>query len=289
LVLATLVIRRGKAVSLQALYFAGGIFGLYEAYITKVLWSPPWNTTPLRVAGISLLDTTVLVGFWHVFMSFIVPLFATEAFLLRSNRLMRCLPEKGQTFLRRPISIWIFAAVMGLWQGIAAGQWAVVSALANSLVLLVFIALWKRLTRDQAYEWQDLLPNRIEWIVLLVILLGYYLVFGFSVRADAIPGLGGQLTIWVMYAVWGTLLWLALKAAPAEAEPVRPPEFTIPPLRTWLKFMLGFGLVSLAVSQLLLPVRDMAFGVIWVMGLMTGVVALVWMTVKVLRHKPRTE
>ena len=43
---------------------------------------------------------------------------------------------------------------MGLWQGIAAGQWAVVSALANSLVLLVFIALWKRLTRDQAYEWQ---------------------------------------------------------------------------------------------------------------------------------------
>ncbi|MGD0707788.1 MAG: hypothetical protein ABSA51_04985 [Anaerolineaceae bacterium] len=48
LVLGTLVIRRGKVVSLQALYFAGGIFGLYEAYITKVLWSPPWNSTPLR-------------------------------------------------------------------------------------------------------------------------------------------------------------------------------------------------------------------------------------------------
>ena len=60
---------------------------------------------------------------------------------------------------------------------------------------------------DQAYEWQDLLPNRTEWIVLLVILLGYYLVFGFGVRADAIPGLGGQLTIWLMYAIWGTLLW----------------------------------------------------------------------------------
>jgi hypothetical protein len=280
LVLGTLVIRRGKQVSLQALYFAGGIFGLYEAYITKVLWNPPWNTTPLRVVGISLLDTVVLVGFWHVFMSFIVPLFAAELFLLRSNRLMRSLPEKWQAFLRRPIAVWVIAGVMGLWQGIAAGQYAVISALANALVLLVFIFLWKRLTRDHDYEWQDLLPNRTEWIVLLVVLLGYYLVFGFGVRAGAIPGLGGQLTIWLMYIIWGVLLWLALKTAPVEMEPVEP-AFSIPPMRTWLIFMLGFGLTSLVVSLLLLPVRDVAFGVVWVIGLLTGVVALVRMTVKV--------
>jgi len=283
LVLGTLVIRQGKQVSLQALYFAGGIFGLYEAYITKVLWSPPWNTTPLRVGGISLLDTIVLVGFWHVFMSFIIPLFVAELFLLHSNRLVRCLPEKWQAFLHRPIAIWIIAGVMGLWQGIAAGQYAVISALANALVLLVFIVLWGRLTRGHDYEWQDLLPNRTEWIVLLVILLGYYLVFGFRVRTDAIPGLGGQLTIWMMYIIWGVLLWLALKAAPVETEPVEP-AFSIPPVRTWLKFMLGFGLTSLVVSLLLLPVRDVAFGVVWVMGLITGVVALVWMTVKVLNR-----
>jgi len=288
LVLGTLVIRRSRQVSLQALYFAGGIFGLYEAYITKVLWSPPWDTTTLHVAGISVLDTVVLVGFWHAFMSFIVPLFAGELFLLRSNKLMRCLPEKWQAFLRRPAGVWVLAGVIGLWQGIAAGQYAVVSALANALVLLVFIFLWQRLTRGRAYDWQDLLPNRIEWLVLLALLAGYYLVFGFNVRADAVPGLGGQLTIWVMYAIWGTLLWLALRVAPTEAEPIEP-AFTIPPVRTWLKFMLGFGLISLVVSLLVLPVRNVAFGAIWAVVLLAGAVALVWMTVSVLKQNHRFE
>ena len=39
----------------------------------------------------------------------------------------------------------------------------------------------------------------------------------------------------------------------------------------------------------LLPVRDVAFGVVWVMGINVGVVVLVWMTVKVRMHKPRTK
>jgi hypothetical protein len=58
-------------------------------------------------------------------------------------------------------------------------------------------------------------------------------------------------------------------------------------MRTWLIFMLGFGLTSLVVSLLLLPVRDVAFGVVWVMGLLAGVVALVWMTLKVFDQNRR--
>ena len=201
----------------------GVLFGLYEAYITKVLWSLPWNTTTVaggRDFAVGHRRPGGVLARVHVVHR---PAYSpAELFLLRSNSLMRCLPEKWQAFLRRPASVWILAAVMGVWQGIAAGQWAVVSALVNSLVLLVFIALWKRLTCDQVNEWQAFgRPNRSEWTVLLVILLGYYLVFGFTVRQDAILGTWGQLTIWLMYAVWGTLLCLALKAAPVETEPVR--------------------------------------------------------------------
>ena len=39
LVLATIVLKRGRA-SFASLYFAGNLFGLYEAYITKALVEP---------------------------------------------------------------------------------------------------------------------------------------------------------------------------------------------------------------------------------------------------------
>jgi hypothetical protein len=41
LVLAPLVFRR-RMVRLTSLWLAGAIFGLYEAYVTKVLWHPGW-------------------------------------------------------------------------------------------------------------------------------------------------------------------------------------------------------------------------------------------------------
>ena len=54
-----------KPFSLRTLYFVSLLFGMYEAYITKVLWSPPWNPGSLRIAGIALAETTLLVFFWH--------------------------------------------------------------------------------------------------------------------------------------------------------------------------------------------------------------------------------
>ncbi len=87
LILITLVYRKGRP-TLPALYFAGTLFGLYEAYITKILWNPGWDEPVFKLAEVAVTETLVLVFFWHVWMSFIVPLLAAETWLTRSVRVM---------------------------------------------------------------------------------------------------------------------------------------------------------------------------------------------------------
>lgn len=68
---------RYNRVSLRQLYFLGIIFALYEAWISKVIWTgylgaagPEFGT----VFGLAFAEFLVLVFFWHPVMSFIVPL-----------------------------------------------------------------------------------------------------------------------------------------------------------------------------------------------------------------------
>ena len=92
LVLAPLVIRLDRKVRFGALFLAGTLFGLYEAYMTKVLWSPPWDPDAIRIGGVAVMTSAMLVLFWHPFFSFLLPLFVADHLLLDSDRLQFSLP-----------------------------------------------------------------------------------------------------------------------------------------------------------------------------------------------------
>ena len=67
------LVYRVKKPRFSSLVFAGMIFGLYEAYLTKVLWAPPWGN-PVMIAEFAPVETLVLVFWWHCWFSFIIPL-----------------------------------------------------------------------------------------------------------------------------------------------------------------------------------------------------------------------
>lgn len=70
-----------KRTSLRQLYFFGMLFGLYEAFITKVLWfGYPDSTGPMvgYFFGVAWGEFLTLVFFWHPIMSFIVPVLVYE-------------------------------------------------------------------------------------------------------------------------------------------------------------------------------------------------------------------
>lgn len=74
---------RTKRTSIPQLYLWGVLFGLYESWITKVLWfGYPGAEGPAMglVGGIAILEFFTLVFFWHPILAFVMPILVFEAF-----------------------------------------------------------------------------------------------------------------------------------------------------------------------------------------------------------------
>lgn len=281
LVLAPLVIRPGRQVSFGAVYLAGVIFGLYEAYMTKVLWMPPWNAEAVRIGGVAVFPVIMLVLFWHPFYAFMAPLFVAEGLVLGSGRLFASLPERAQRIFRKPWFVPAFAVWVGLNHGANIGGpvQALASSLGTSSVVWLLIVLWHRAARGRRYDLAAMLPRRGWWWACLVLLLGYYLVFGFTILPENLPELGAQAIIWGMYLVFGGLLVRFLRRAPVEeyvVEEEERPEQEISPARRWLKFALVFAASSLASSLVLAWAGEAVMGLVWITGMGLGVYTLIY-------------
>ncbi|MDI3475112.1 MAG: hypothetical protein PWQ79_1893 [Thermococcaceae archaeon] len=161
LVLASIVYRFGRP-RFETLYLAGVIFGLYEAYITKIIWNPDWES-PIQVGGISVLELLVIVFFWHPFMSFMMAVGTAE--LLTSRR--KLLPE---FVLKRPL---LFAMVLGaLESSNSPSPFHSFLSLASTLAVILLLVRWW-MTGYEGENLDDLLPTLGELKFLVPILLAY--------------------------------------------------------------------------------------------------------------------
>ena len=214
LVLWTAVFRHGKG-WLYALFPAGALFGLYEAYITKILWSPTWNPDPIRVSGVALIETLLLVLFWHAFMAFIIPLFLAETSLTSSREVFSLLPGQAKRILvskRAPTLAYVLAFVAGILQSTGAPTPfdSLASGILNSAFLIVLISMWKR-RGGTRYHLRDLLPGPKGFKLLLALLVVDYIVLGALLRPEETPGIGAQATIWALYLFFSLLLYLGVR------------------------------------------------------------------------------
>jgi hypothetical protein len=214
LVLWCIVFRHGKG-WFYALFPAGALFGLYEAYITKVIWSPTWNDAPIRLGGVAIVETLLLVLFWHAFMAFIVPLFLAETALTSSREVFTGLPIKIRRMLvsnsaSKIAYILTFAAGLFQSNGTPTPFDSLASGTLNSAFLIALIVIWKR-KRGDGYHLRDLLPGPRGFRALLVLLGVDYLVLGGLLRPEEIPGIEAQSTVWALYMFFGTLLYAGIR------------------------------------------------------------------------------
>jgi len=273
LALVTLVFRFGRP-TLPALYFAGTLFGLYEAYITKVLWNPPWNgADAFKLADVAVFEVLVLVFFWHVWMSFILPLLAAETWLTNSNQIRGCFPPRLQRFFNSTAGWLSIAVFSGFFVSINAKSMseAVLSGLGVLGVLGIAGWLWRRLTRGETYTLEDLLPNRSEFGFLVLLLAGLYLLTGFFLRPEAYPSIVGHLIIWVLYALLTFLFWLALrrsKRCDFHSLETQPPQWL------WVVGVLTFTVFAMLAESLFLPVDELIVLIGWYGSALLGLIAI---------------
>ncbi len=78
-----------KKLSLPHLYFFGVIFGLYESWISKVIWAGYMDSAGPGLGtffGLAVIEFPILVFFWHPIMSFIAPVLVFELLNRRAHR-----------------------------------------------------------------------------------------------------------------------------------------------------------------------------------------------------------
>ena len=280
IVLGSFVFLKGRP-RLYALFPAGAIFGLYEAYITKVVWDPFWGIPMFSVGGIAVVETMVLVLFWHAFMAFIVPLLVAETLLTNSSEIRDGIPgwiKKVFGGRKRTLRLLVLIFILfGSFQSINTPSPAIsiLSGLSSGLVPVILMYLWGR-TSGPKYTMRELLPGKRAFSVFFAMVMVIYLVLGVLLRPETIPGLGPQAIVWVMYMFFFALLGLTLK----WSRKVKMPAVKGPPLKFSLRTFFLICAVVFALSSFLTklifpPFALLSVLVLWLGGIALGLVLLV--------------
>lgn len=289
LVLAWLIFR-GRAVSLFTLFLAGALLGLYEAYVTKVLWEPTWGDARVTLGGVYVVQTAILVLFYHPLMAFVLPLIACESLFTSSRETLRCLPKRLQRWLRlRTIpTVAILATYCALFHSLSAPSWTLsfVSSLASGVVFLLLAWWWLRRRLNEAYDLRSLLPDDREAKWLIALLLFGYLWQGILLRPEALPRtLVPHLTVWAMYLLFGGLLYLHLRRAPTAQTAVAVKPHACPSQRTIWTFWGVFCAMSAFA-----PAVKTAAGVVvlisFLLGIGAGTLLVLRSAVELLPYRP---
>lgn len=272
LVLAHVVFTYGKPRFLT-LFAAGAIFGMYEAYMTKVMWSPPWGPPIFPLAGIAPVEMMTLALLWHPLFAFIIPLLSAESALAKSREVFNGLPfivKRILAFRFAPhAAILLFALGVAAVHSSAPAEWplSLASALLNCAFILFLVFLWKNVANGSGYELRQLLPNRGEFKILLALLLLLYLILGFALRPEAIPGLGPQMLVWAVYLLLFAALFLSMR----KSVRVGVAENVQPNIRfSWI-FLVIMALVF-AGATTLFDVIGVFGGIVYAMVFLAGIV-----------------
>ncbi len=223
--LAGLVFRFGKP-GFWVLFSAGMLYGMYEAYITKVLWTSFRPEGPfLTLGGLAFFETILLVMFLHPILAFVVPIFFAEALCTRSSEVAQGLPVAVQNSLRTHTRAWIglLMAFLGFMQFINSPSVAksLLSGTGNSLIVGLAVFWWRR-SGGGDYSFRELLPRTRGLAGFGGLLLVWYVFWGFAIKPGSIPAVyHGQLTVWGLYALLLLVFFAALRRS--RSEPSAPP------------------------------------------------------------------
>jgi hypothetical protein len=269
LVFAWLAFRRGWP-TLPTLWLAGVLFGLYEFYITKVLWSPPWGDT-ISFAHVDVLALIVLAFFWHPFMAFIFPLSIAETVGTRSRWIYSQLPPWFTDASKRS-KVMAFV-ITALTYGLVTTSPAI--AVVSSVSALAAVGLaswwWRRKARHRAWTLRDLLPNDRQGKRIVLVLGGQYLLLTPLMNTESIPPLLGHVVVWLLYGGFALLFGSSL-AESSESAGDEPRQVAAWPRHRLIQWA-GALLALSALGSLGQP--EIGFVIVWLGAIVAGLRMLV--------------
>ncbi|MCJ2520880.1 MAG: hypothetical protein LN412_08080, partial [Candidatus Thermoplasmatota archaeon] len=218
-----LMMRYGRS-NRKILYLFGSLTGMYETFITKVYWSPPWNPEAAGALGVAWVEL-LWIGFtWHAFMSFIIP------FTLMNGLFS---PGKRKAFRTRDLrAILLVAPVMGAILGYGFGR-SIEAMLTSVLLSLLVITLLAVAFFFGARKWgfrrteQLIFGRKGRWLAI-AFFSGVYVGYGILLRPEFFP-LG--LALLPVILIYAGLIYLAANLLRSSREPEPAAASQAPELR----------------------------------------------------------
>lgn len=208
---------RYERTSFSQLYLWGVIFGLYEGWITKVIWAGYMGDVPAfgTFLGFAIGEFFMIGLFWHAVFSFIIPILVFQIIIQGTNR-----GEAGSIHsshlrvisrsVRNKILLGIIIVVGALFitMGLNADSLAIMVA---GGINVAFIFLLGYLTTSLSRRPLDLESLRLGergLSITVIYLIALYAFTFLTVLPERIPSIGTILLTIVFYIIVITMLFL---------------------------------------------------------------------------------
>jgi len=249
---------RYRRTSLAHLYLWGILFGLYETWVTKVVWAGFFDSPPLigPILGFAIFEAVVIVLFWHPIFSFILPVLTFELMAYSSDNSALLLPGHVEWLIPRRRITRVFQVLVligGANLANGCGNDLLLSLLTGAgSVGLVYIVYRLATRGDKKFSIESVTVGRRGLLLSGGFIVFLYLTTLIAIRPESIPGPGTLLLTIQIYAIVAALLH-ASPTEPVELQSVG--GVTLVELRWFWRTMVYFLLFTAVFS--LLPVLDM--------------------------------
>ncbi len=211
---------RYERTSLTQLYLWGIIFGLFEGWITKVIWAGYVGEVPAfgTFLGFAVGEFLVVALFWHAFYSFIVPILVFQIIVQGTNKgdagaihtshlrvISRSTPNKIL------LGIFVVTSSFFVTMGLGANSLAILVA-AGVNFAYIFVLNW--IVTSWSKKPLDLDSLRLGERGLSIIIIYLIAIYAFSFLTfmpERIPTLGTILLTIAFYIVVITLIFVSPK------------------------------------------------------------------------------
>lgn len=259
----------------RTLYFGGMLFGLYEAYITKVLWVGLAEDS-FMLLELSILDFIVLVFFWHPLFSFIIPSLVFERLLTNSDTIYQGLPSRWKQLIERKYGVLALFVIVGLFSafnGISPDH-LFLSLIALGLPILIVIYLLRRKGIHKEHSLLEIMPKRKGLILSSIYLALIYIGMTFYVSFDVLT-VSNQAVIWGIYLLFGVLFYRSLRQNKHSSETeIRTSDRNNKSILGYFLVIVVSGVVFVLVFWLL-GIRDVFVVTTWIVWIIIGIALLI--------------
>ena len=211
---------RYERTSITQLYLWGVIFGLFEGWITKVIWVGYMGETPAlgEFLGFAVGEFLIYVLFWHAVFSFVLPILAFQIIVQNTNKGDAAPVETSHLKVianntSNKILLGVFTVISSIFVtvGLGSDTLAVLVAAGANFTYLYLLNWFATSWNTKPLNLESLRLGERGLSITIVYLIAIYVVSFFTYSVENLPGIGTILLTIGFYIVVIALIFISPK------------------------------------------------------------------------------